>query len=215
MKWAVPLALGLALVMFYATFSRTLWIALPVGICFFAWKVLDSKKRWLFLGGVVILLIAASFHPVISTRVRDSFSFTTRADLWRANFEFFVRRPFTGIGWHHNLQMSAAYFMVNGYKAGTFVGHAHNLYLEIIASTGLFGLGGFIVWIAVFLKNSRQTVWSLGLKAAMLVFLINGITQVNFWESKVLHQLMWVSSLCLAFVVSPKQEPERSILSSG
>ena len=163
----------------------------------------------------MILLIAASFHPVISTRVRDSFSFTTRADLWRANFEFFVRRPFTGIGWHHNLQMSAAYFMVNGYKAGTFVGHAHNLYLEIIASTGLFGLGGFIVWIAVFLKNSRQTVWSLGLKAAMLVFLINGITQVNFWESKVLHQLMWVSSLCLAFVVSPKQEPERSILSSG
>jgi hypothetical protein len=33
---------------------------------------------------------------------------------------------------------------------------------------------------------------SYGILSALIVFQINGLTQVNFWEAKVQHQLMWM-----------------------
>jgi len=92
-----------------------------------------------------------------------------------------------------------------------FAGHAHNNWIEAFSGTGLLGL---ISWAAlvlipiwalfILLKSDRpiDRFIAKALLAAWLVFHLNGLTQVNFWESKVFHQFAWMSAWCLFFVAS-------------
>ncbi|MBU6376699.1 MAG: hypothetical protein KGQ59_11925, partial [Bdellovibrionales bacterium] len=47
--------------------------------------------------------------------------------------------------------------------------------------------------------------------AAFIVFHLNGLTQVNFWEGKVQHQLFWV----VAWVLFWRQQGRSSIAPSA
>jgi O-antigen ligase len=87
------------------------------------------------------------------------------------------------------------------------VGHAHNNFLEILGGTGLFGALAWLAWWAGVLvlawrarKISEPTQFALGVLAAFFVFHLNGLTQVNFWEAKVLHQLTFVIAWVLLWV---------------
>jgi O-antigen ligase len=197
MVWIV---VALGLFSFWGAFSRALWISIPLGLLFYIFLRYDFKKFSILGASVGVVVFLASLHPVIRTRVGDAYGWITRAELWRVNFEFFKERPLIGVGWHHNLQLSAAYFESKGILEKSFVGHAHNLYLEILASTGLFGILSFAAWLYFAarliqkLPKFRLALWGAG-----VVFLLNGLTQVNFWESKVLHQLMWVMAWVLAY----------------
>jgi O-antigen ligase len=90
-----------------------------------------------------------------------------------------------------------------------FIGHAHSMPLELLSSMGAPGFLAYgFWWVAAFLVFRRLTadpgLARMGLTframaAASIAFLINGLTQVNFWDGKVLHQLMWTMGLALAF----------------
>jgi O-antigen ligase len=182
--------LGVA-VMFVAllgTFSRMLWLGLPIGLGLFLLLQLRGRKRWVTVVLFIVGLGLFSQIPQVRDRALNGMGTTERLTLWKINFEFFEKRPFTGVGWHHNLPLSAGWF--NEHFPGEtkkFVGHAHNNFIEVAAAMGIFGLIAFLGWCGNVFRLSWQL--SAGLFAAWVVFHLNGLTQVNFWEAKVLHTM--------------------------
>jgi O-antigen ligase len=181
-------------------YSRMLWVALPIGLL--AWGLWALPRKWGVTAAILAGLagLALFQHPEVQRRLHDAEGVSTREQLWRVNMEFVKARPLTGTGWHHNLETAAYYLQEKQPGGNYFVGHAHDNALEMLASTGAIGFLAWLFWcgLAVWLlwKNPRLG-FSRGLMCAWLVFQINGLTQVNFWEAKVLHQLMWVMAWTL------------------
>lgn len=202
------LSVALGLVTLFLTFSRMLWLALPVGIAIYVLVAMPRKLRGpaVILG--IVLGIAAWNFPPVRERITSTGGTNERYSLWEANREFFLKRPWTGTGWHHNLNLSAFYYRERYPGQWKFVGHAHNNFLEMLGSTGIFGTVAWLAWnICVFgmifkaaFRSSAAPQFALGLFCAWVVFQLNGLTQVNFWDSKVLHQMMWVSAWALLWV---------------
>jgi O-antigen ligase len=189
----------------FLTYSRTLWIALPIGLAFWVFALLPKKSRVIFLMAAVLIFIGLSQVPAIHERFTYIHGIDSRTDLWRANWDFFLARPLTGVGWRKTIDLSGPY-LLEKHPERTFVfsGHAHNNLIEMLGGTGLLGVLAWLLWcgygVWILLrwgKRAPEHGLALGLLAAWLVFHINGITQVNFWEGKVLHQMMWMTGWTL------------------
>jgi len=73
----------------------------------------------------------------------------------------------------------------------------------MLGGTGLIGTSFWLAWcfglIIILIKQGRTPASSdegrlnltRGLICAWVVFHLNGLTQVNFWEAKVQHQMAW------------------------
>ncbi len=84
-----------------------------------------------------------------------------------------------------------------------------------MGGTGILGLLAWLAWVGVTLglawasvRRGRTGGFARGVLCAWVVFHINGLTQVNFWESKVLHQMMWVVAWTLLWASQPSKESE-------
>jgi O-antigen ligase len=139
--------------------------------------------------------------PAIHVRFFDQQGISPRETLWEANIRFFKDRPLTGVGLKHNEELSGYYLMDKFKTSDVFQGHAHNNVIDILGSTGAIGFlfflawWGFLFWILTALVRTPPGIspfFAKGLLAAFVVYQINGLTQVNFWEAKVQHQLMWM-----------------------
>lgn len=204
-RWILVVISLLGFIALFLTYSRMLWIALPVGLLFCILWVVPSKWKWVICGAVFsILMILAQLQP-LQKRMQNALGVESRYHLWDANLEFFKARPLTGSGWHHNLELSGYYLQNKLIAEKVFSGHAHNNFLEMLGGTGALGLltwllwCSFIFWILWRVRHSTGPIFSKGLICAWTVFHLNGITQVNFWESKVLHQIMWMTAWILVW----------------
>ncbi len=199
------------LLILFLTFSRTAWAATPIA-CFFILMVLFSNRaRILSLVALVLTAGGAYQIPIIYTRLHFETGVSERFELWKMSFQLFKDRPFTGVGWLQVQHASEFYF--KGLFPETyhqkFWGHAHNIFFEMLAGTGLIG---FISWLGIvafpfyfgwklYKNTTLSDFWrglSLGIVAAWIGILINGMTQVNFWEGKVAHQIMISIGILLA-----------------
>jgi O-antigen ligase len=195
------------------SYSRTLWVALPIGLTLWTWIRFSRKIAFLSSSGVVALAIASLQIPAVQVRFQNGMGVGERVQLWRANYLFFQERPIFGLGFGKNLETFHQYFSwLHPELSDFFIGHSHNVYLEVLSGLGIFGAVAWLGWILVQLSglskiiNSPNSEGSFnplsgGFSCAWVVFLINGVTQVNFWEGKVMHQVMWVSGLTLYWVV--------------
>lgn len=196
--WVIAAAGFMALIL---TYSRTLWIALPIGLILWSVWVLPKKgKFWVPLGILVCTGVALLF-PSIYQRVHETLGIHTRYDLWEANLEFFKSRPLFGVGLKQAQELSGYYLMEKYQTQSVFSGHAHNNILHMLGSTGIVGTISWMAWcLGVFwiLWTKRNKVpyapvyFTQGLMCAWIVFQLNGLTQVNFWEAKVQHQIAWI-----------------------
>lgn len=184
----------------FATFSRAVWLALPAGIVVFTLLRLHGKRRWIFLSVLVLAVSGASRMPFVYERMIQMDGKSTRYELWEAHFSFFKERPLTGAGWKLGQEYSGYYLEAKHPEAnGVFAGHAHNNFLEMLGGTGLLGAAAWLLWCAWIFRESyrerkRSTSSGPGLVfatawiAAWISFHLNGLTQVNFWDGKCLHQ---------------------------
>ncbi|MBC7386440.1 MAG: O-antigen ligase family protein [Cryobacterium sp.] len=203
-SWAIPLAIvgGLAI---FGTYSRQVWLSLPIGL--FISAVVSLPKRAAiaaFISGV-LLIIGLMQVPMIHDRAMNGMGIGERVELWKINTEFFKLRPLTGIGWHHNLQMAGAYY--HTYRpeiAAPFVGHAHSNFFEFLGGLGLCGVAAYFFWTWTNLRQAYRA--GAGFFAAWVVFHLNGLTQVNLWESKVMHSMMWSIALILVVLITRREE---------
>lgn len=216
-RWISSVVLAMATATLFFTYSRTLWGALPIGILL--WMLWIFPARWRKFGLIlsVVTLGLVSQLSMIQMRINDSIGIGSRQMLWKIHHEFFSFRPWTGVGWQHTQEMVKHYFF-QVYGQGThFVGHAHNMFLEMLSATGVFGLTAWLFWIGVWLFLAvrvwrRGQVWGRAMICAWLVFQLNGMTQVNFWEAKVLHQVMWVLAWVLLLQFERSDEWEEKWL---
>lgn len=226
LHWGIPrwLAGACALLGFgvlMLTFSRMLWLGLPVGLLLFGvLRVIGSHRaasgkfismRLGLLAAACVLGVALAWQvPSIQIRMRYAVGSNERIQLWKANWEFFRARPLTGVGRHHNLELAGQYLRSRQPEGSIFIGHAHNNAIDVMGSMGFPGLIawlGFNAWIlAALLRmgfSSGQPSWisdlCIGLLAAFVVFHLNGLTNLNFWEGKVQHQLAWMVAWVLAW----------------
>ncbi len=187
------------------TYSRTLWFALPIGLGHWILKKGSFKKVIFSLCALCFFTAFMLKMPLFEQRLKNHMGIEERVSLWKANLEFFKNRPIFGVGFLKNQELSGYYFQ-SKYpdRKDFFIGHAHNVYLEVLAGLGGFGFLAWLLWIGWFFMALKQggvesKVFSFypGLSSAWIVFLVNGLTQVNFWEGKVLHQIMWIVGMTL------------------
>ncbi|MGE0614520.1 MAG: O-antigen ligase family protein [Bacteriovoracia bacterium] len=203
------------------TFSRTLWLALPVGVL--VWLIWSLPKRFrapLTIGSV-LLAVGIYSLPVVQNRLHTSLGVLPRERLWQANWQMFIDRPVLGVGFRKNEQLSGYYLIDQQKSADVFAGHAHNNFLDILSGVGALGAAAWLFWCGVvfwLIWQARQSgsifsqpyLFRRPLLCAWLVFQVNGLTQVNFWEGKVMHQMMWsVAWLLLATAASVPPPSEK------
>jgi O-antigen ligase len=179
-------------------------VALPIGIL--VWMLWTLPKpgragnivRVFLILGVLVAGGLCTQLPSVKARLNLQMGIHERQDLWEANLEMFKQRPLAGVGLKHNQELSGFYLMEKYHATDVFSGHAHNNVLDFLGGTGIIGLIAFLIWCYFPFKwTLRPGVrvcgynLSAGFFCALLVFQLNGLTQVNFWEAKVQHQLMW------------------------
>jgi len=126
-----------------------------------------------------------------------------RLHLWKAQFHILMENRWIGVGYNNNERKSKEYIdRLYPEVEEKFYGHAHSTPLQILSTTGVLGFLVFLwLWIAIFKRNwtlyktyprgSLEKAISLGLLAGFIGFHIQGLTQWNFGDAEVLHNLMF------------------------
>jgi O-antigen ligase len=209
-----PAVVGISgLSILFLSYARTAWLAIPIGLILLFVRYLKPRVLVASLIGLILTLTLASQTPAMKERIRNSMGIQDRFLLWEANLDYFKHRPLTGIGWLATQEMSQYYFQEKDpeHYQKYFWGHAHSNYFEMLGGAGLIGLLAFLIYVFYTVKFSWETGrwadasglpgwgdFSRGLTVALILLHFNGLTNVTFWEGKVIHQQMLALGLLLA-----------------
>jgi O-antigen ligase len=194
----------------FLSYARTAWLALPLGLILIFARYLKPRTFIASTAALLVLLAVGSQTPAMKERIRNSMGIQDRLRLWEANLDYFKHRPITGIGWLKTQEMSGFYFQEKhpeNYK-DYFWGHAHNNFFEMLGGTGILGTIAFLLWSIFTIRFALQTRnlaedgknyflsdLASGITVALLLLHFNGLTNVTFWEGKVMHQQMFAIGL--------------------
>jgi O-antigen ligase len=207
MIWLISAtSLILLLASLATTYARGGWLAFIIGAIVMILIRLPLKKALsLILIGVFALFVLVSQSPIIIKRFLSIFQFTNgsqsdRFNLWAANWEMFKDHPWFGVGYNLNRQMVKPYLEKLGFF-DHFLGHAHNIYLQILAGTGLLGflmISTFFILLVKrmfeFYKGSRgwnKTLF-LGALGTQVALIFGGMTEANFIDAEVNHLIIFI-----------------------
>lgn len=199
----VALGLGFLLLSFYSlrkiTWSRVNKLKLIIGV----------------LISLSIFLIVFDF--VSGGRLRDILKFDygssgARINIYQASVKAISHRPWGGYGLDNGAEALIPYYLpdwgVYG-NVGQIPDRAHNLFLDILLSSGLYGLGLFIIFYYFFfslvrrnLQNKLAPRLSLALGFAALVYLLSLLFSFSF----VVSELYFWSFLAILVAISAKGE---------
>jgi len=221
-----------ATMIFLATFwtqSRAAWAAIPV--CALALGAARGKRAWL----VIVLLLGVAlptFYAVdagFRERLRrtlwvndDLYDLSERRRIWNLQWELFKQSPLVGVGWNNNERFCAREMKkLYPEREATFCGHAHSEALQLLSTTGALGLGGFLwLWAEIFgaafqafrsYPRGRSKSIALGLLVGFLGFHVQGVTQWNFGDAEVLHNVLFFwAVIAVLWVRSPAVIMKRS-----
>jgi O-antigen ligase len=186
------------------TYSKIAWASMPLTVVLIAIVGFKGWPRFALIGLVVAFCLAWATSSEFQMRFfRGTDTVKDRLEVWNANLEMIKEHPIFGVGWHRNSELSRAYYQSKGMRG--FESHAHNNLLDQWATTGIVGLAGFIWWSVVafalswrIYKMNHDLLWrslGLGLIGAWFCVHLNGMTQANWWDAKVLHQIGWVMAI--------------------
>lgn len=187
---ALALLLALAL---YLSFSRGAWLGAAAAIG--AMIVFAPRRLWigLALAGVTVIaligLSSAGLLPsAISERLADAtdllnirdvrgvpindanYALIERQAHWQAALNMLSDHPWTGVGFSNYQLMYEQYRLLNWPMP---LGHAHNIYLNFAAETGLPGLAAYLLlWGVVFVITFRTIRHTTGLERALAIGLM-------------------------------------------
>lgn len=172
------------------------------------------------LVGSIMLLNSKDSERSSRLQELDEFTAVTRLELWGAAAAMFLEHPVLGVG-YGNYRSSYGDYVP---QEGGGVVDAHELYLEILAETGLIGFGifGFIFW--TFLRYGVKLVMSsdqlyrivgLGVVGALIGTLIHGFVDFFFHINPQFGGLFWlILALALVAFESSKQDQIKVSLES-
>jgi putative inorganic carbon (HCO3(-)) transporter len=177
----------------YLSFSRGAWLGAAAAIG--AVIVFAPRRLWigLALGAVALIgLIALSgaglLPSAISERLADAgtlleirdvrgvpindanYALIERQAHWQAALNMLTDHPWTGVGFSNYQPLYEQYRLLNWPMP---LGHAHNIYLNVAAETGVIGLGLYLfLWIVIFMLTFRTIRRAEGFDRAVAVGLM-------------------------------------------
>jgi O-antigen ligase len=162
--WTFPVIIGTG---FILTLSRGAWIAFAVTVL--AGLAITRKNTRVYRILLIIVFMAflsqvALPSELLPARLRDllnleSSDLLARMSLWRGAWDMFRNSPLLGVGvgnfgplywhfWERDMLYVEAQWAVS----------AHNMYLQILATSGVLGFTAFILLLLHFFKKSYNLV---------------------------------------------------------
>jgi O-antigen ligase len=169
-----------------ASDSRGSWMGLAAAIAILAF--MGSKRAKYVLAGA--LLIGLAMYVLSALNLAgpgrtSSFAEETAAPriaLWGAALLMFASHPLTGIGW---MNFAPLLTSVINWQYGAGI-HPHNVYLSLLAETGLIGFALFLAPVFIILRRStnrfRSDVAALAGLLGLTVFLVHGLVDVALFS---------------------------------
>jgi len=183
-----------------ASWSRGAWIGFgAAGLVMTA--AVPRKTSWSILLVAILIIgvvaayasgkLPASFTARLTSFVRDirledvrgvpindaNYAVVERLAHWQAAVSMFQHDLWTGVGFGCYEAAYPTFALINWPIA---LGHAHNIYLNLAAETGLIGLTTYVVlWIVVFWQVWRATRHARGLMRGLAVGLLGAFTHIN------------------------------------
>ena len=128
----------------------------------------------------------------------NSVNHSERFSQAKVGMHLFLEKPVFGAGFRSIEERDPKVKLKYDIPDKDFVGHAHNNFLEVLATTGLFGFVFFILWVLFWVKD----IWGisdLGLKSFFLStvgsFLITGLFQSTFIDGEFCYTLFALYAL--------------------
>lgn len=195
------LALGFAgsIATFYS-YSRISWVALIVLLAALGFLYRPKYGFFTLLGILGFFVLLWNVSDSMRNRwMLNETGMWERKTVWAGAWQMFKDRPLLGVGFGRTGLYSATYAEIALGKKPEFSSHAHDNFLDIMASMGTLGLVAFVLWwgylfwecFRCFRSFPAEEKWlPAAALAGFLSFQINGLTQVNFWDGKSQHTLM-------------------------
>lgn len=161
------------------TYSRGAYLSFIVGLFFAFYQLRKLKPFLLFLTVFGFMLILLPRPGGEGTRLERITSVSQRFISWQKAIYLWQTSPFFGIGYNnyrytqknHNSTVSENWLKSHS-GAGT-----ENSYLFVLATTGVFGLAGFLIFLKSYLGRDRLIVNWLGIfkSSGLLLILTSGL----------------------------------------
>ncbi len=210
--WAAALLLQLGGLLF--TFSRGGYFGLGVGLLVLIWR-LPWRRRWLALGGGLVVVLALLLAPQFRQRVVGlaqpaKSAAASRLFLWEAAWRIWETHPLLGSGWGGYNQLYPGARPVGA--RGTYVlinppVGAHNDWLQLLSELGLIGVALLACGLALswWQRPPRRLSWR---ELATLAGLIALATQ-SLVEANLDVPALYLSALALAATLPGLQSGPR------
>ena len=160
----------------YTSYTRGALLALMLALPFYFFK--KNKKNFLIACAAIGFIGLSVVFVAGNTIIRPG-SDNERVSQWQAAAKAFEERPILGYGFlnfeQNSLQIKKRYSL----PEPNYPGHAHNNFMEILATTGIVGFICFIAWIGFWLKEMylRDDIIAKVSFVFIIVFLASGMTQ--------------------------------------
>jgi O-antigen ligase len=206
---------GMVVVLLF--FDRRTAIALGFGILALAITALVGalNPNWIpsaisaRIGNIPATL---GFIDVLSTEVNDdNFAIIERVAHWVAALRMWEQSPWLGVGPGNYATAYASVALPQWREA---LGHAHNIYLNVLGETGLLGLGAFLLlwssligWLLQQMHKTAQRVrsshsWSRALVVGVLGIVahlaIHSFFDNLFVQGMYLHIAFWLAAVAVS-----------------
>ena len=205
-----------------ASGSRGAYVALIPALALLT-RLVSRRVFWMSVGGgVIFLALVFAFQPDVFHRttsisdIKES-SNAGRFKIWKVSWNMFADHPIKGIGLNQNVRLMNDYYFDMGVANGQ-IGHAHNNVLQFLVGTGVPGALLFIalsltlLWISFRAWKTWPAdgdVWLRSLILASLTaqvfFHVGGLTEANFFDGEVRHNLILAWSAALALSIKGRK----------
>lgn len=189
-KWLAYLNIFLSIILLILSQSRTIWIAVFIAFTFYLfWEAkstrFEIKKEFAFgLLSVLLMIIIGIVGLIYQDLIIDYFSsdfFITlndRMPIWLILFDVFRKNPIFGFGEPLWMEATRGQLFSNYFLAG----HAHNVFIHILATYGIVGfLTMLVYWFALLYSAYKLSNVTKGLSICFLILLIiQSFTEVSF-----------------------------------
>jgi len=187
------------------TYSRGGWLALILAAALFS---LLRDRRFLLLAAVLLAGVFWLQQDLIASRLASvgnlqETSTSYRTFIWQTAYRMISDFWAGGVGPGTAAfrEVYNKFYMVTGVTAF----HAHNLYLELLVETGLFGLLGFFWLVLGYFSYGlkklvrmpavfEKTILAAAL-AGMAGYLVNGLTENSWYSFKLVLLFWWLLAL--------------------
>ena len=147
------------------------------------------------------------FVPFISERIQniELVSSQGRQVLWGAAWSLFLSSPMSGVGYGSFGLRDQRDFVLAGFGGDSTPYHAHNIYLNALAETGVIGLILFVALLIVVTRVSWKSHslamrsgsslaggFHLGVTMAIIGVMVHGLLDVPFAVSSQFNTLFWL-----------------------